>query len=75
MKELIGKVNLNKSSLSCKIVTDKTEQMKCFTDIGLKLAKKIPESFQTFESHMKNGSSEIEKKPLSINELKDAFFL
>ena len=45
-----------------------------FTDIGLKLAKKTPESSQPFESHMKKVSSEMENKPLSINELKDAFF-
>ena len=40
-----------------------------FTDIGLKLAKKIPELSQSFESYMKNVSSEMENKPLSINEL------
>ena len=45
-----------------------------FTDIGLKLAKKTPESSQPFESHMKKVSTEMENKPLSINELKDAFF-
>ena len=46
-----------------------------FTDIGLKLAKKIPESSQSFESYMKEVNSEMEDKPLSINELKDGFFL
>ena len=45
-----------------------------FTDIGLKLAKKIPESSQPFESFMKKVHSEMENKPLSINVLKDAFF-
>ena len=84
MKELIGKVKINKSSLPFKIVTNKTEILgetnlvnefnNFFTDIGLKLAKKIPESSQPFERYMKNVSSEIENKPLSFNELKMIFF-
>ena len=84
MKELIGKAKINKSSLSPKSVTDKTETLgetnianefnNFFTDICLKLAKKIPESSLSFESYMKNVSSEMEIKPLSINKLKDAFF-
>ena len=85
MKELIGKVKINNSSLPFKIITDKTEILgetnianefnNFFTDIGLELAKKIPKSFQPFESYMKKVSSEMENKPLSINELKDAFLL
>ena len=78
--------NLLASSKSpFKTVTDKTEIFgetnianelnNFFTDIGLELAGKIPESSQPFESYMKNVSSEMENKPLSINELKDAFFL
>ena len=84
MKELIGKFKINKSSLPFKTVSDKTEilgeanianEFKHFlTNIGLNLAKKIPEPSQTLESVMKNVSS-IEKKPLSVNELKDVFFL
>ena len=71
--------------LPFKIVTDKNgildetnianEFNNFFTDIGLKLAKKISESSQPFESYMRNIGSEIENKPLFINELKDAFFL
>ena len=85
MKEFIGKVKIKKSSQSFKIVTDKTEILgetnianefdNFSTDIGLKLAKKISESSQPFESYMENVNSEMENKPLSINELKDAFFL
>ena len=84
MKELIVKAKINKSSLPPKIVTDKTEILgetniakefnNFFSDAGLKLAKKIPESCRPFESYMKNVSSEMENKPLSINELKDTFF-
>ena len=54
MKELIDKVKIKKSSLPFKTVTDKTEILgkinvanefnNFFTDIGLKLAKKIPVS-------------------------------
>ena len=81
MKELICKVKIKKCSLHFKIVTDKTDILdenefdNFFTDIGLKLAKKIPESSQSFESYMKEVNSEMEDKPLSINELKDGFFL
>ena len=85
MKELIGKAKINKSSLPPKIVSDKTEILdetnianefnNFFTNIGLKLVKKIPQLSLHFESYMKNVSSEMENKPLSINELKDAFFL
>ena len=46
-----------------------------FTDIGLKLTKKIPESSQFFERYMKKVNSEMETKTLSINEFKDVFFL
>ena len=84
MKELTGIVKIKKSSLPFKIVTDKTETLgetnianefnNFFTDIGLKLAKKIPKSSQSFESYMKKVGSEKENKPLSISELKDAFF-
>ena len=84
MKELFGKVKINKSSLPFKIVTDKSEILdetditnefnNFFKDISLKLARKIPRSSQAFESCMKNVSSEMENKPLSINELKVFFF-
>ena len=52
MEELIGKVKIKKSSLPFKIVIDKTDIVgeknianefnNFVTDIGLKLAKKIP---------------------------------
>ena len=84
MKELISKVKIKESSLPFKVVIDKTEIRgeknianefnNLCTDIGLKLAKKIPQTSQPFESYMKKVNSEIENKPLSINELKDAFF-
>ena len=63
MKELIGEVKIKISSLPFKVVTDKTKILgekkhnefnNLFTDISLKLAKKIPESSQPFENYMKN---------------------
>ena len=85
MKEIIGKAKINKSFLPSKIVTDKTEILdetnivnefnNLFTNIDLKLDKKIQESSQPFESYMKNVSLEMENKSLSINELEDAIFL
>ena len=85
MKELIAKVKIKNSSLPFKIIIDKTDILygknianefnNFFTDIiGLKLTKKIPESSQPFESYKKKVNSEMENKPLSISELKDAFF-
>ena len=66
-------VKINKSPLPFKIVSSKTEILcgtditnelsDFFTDIGLKLDKKILESSLTFESYMKNVRSEMEKKP------------
>ena len=60
MKELIGKVKIKKSSLPYAIVIDETEILgeknratefnNFFTDIGLKLAKKIPESSQPLKA-------------------------
>ena len=85
MKELIDKVKIKNSSLPFKIIIDKTDILygknianefnNFFTDvIGLKLAKKIPESSQPFESYKKKVNSKMENKPLSISELKDTFF-
>ena len=57
MKELVGKIQIKKSSLHFKIVIDKTEILEkknianefnnFFSDIGLKLAKK-PQIIPTF---------------------------
>ena len=62
MKVLIEKAKINKSSLLPKTGTDKTEILgetyianefnNFFTDIGLKLINKIPESSLPFENYM-----------------------
>ena len=47
-----------------------------FTNIGQNLASQIPRSFKTFEtSYINKVNSMKDSKPLSINELKEAFFL
>ena len=62
MKVLIDKAKINKSSLLPKTGIDKTEILgetyianefnNFFTDIGLKLINKIPESSLPFENYM-----------------------
>ena len=84
MKEIIGKSKITKSSFPQKIIVDKTEIIgetniasqfnDFFTNIGPKLAEKIPQPSKSFETYMKNINSEMEKKPLTVNELKEAFF-
>ena len=44
------------------------------TNIGSKLASKIPSASTTFESHINKPDSIMETKEVSMNELKDAFF-
>ena len=45
-----------------------------FTNIGSKLASKIPNASKTFETYINKPNSIMETKRLSMNELKDAFF-
>ena len=45
-----------------------------FTYVGRKLASQIPKSSKTFETCINKVNLIMDSKPLSINELKDAFF-
>ena len=84
MKELIGKNKIYKSSFPQKIVIDATEIVgetkianefnNFFTNIGPKLAQKIPQPSRPFQSYMKTVNSELENKKVTTNELKEAFF-
>ena len=84
MKELIGKNKIYKSSFPQKIVIDTTEIVgetkianefhNFFTNIGPKLAQKIPQPSRPFQSYMKTVNYELENKKVTINELKEAFF-
>ena len=84
MKELIGKSGIDHSSLAQKIVIDKTEIFdetkianefnKFFINIGPKLAQKIPQPLKPFQSYMNRVNSEMENKPIIVNELKEALY-
>ena len=85
MKELIGKARNTKSSLSIKLVIEKKEVTEIkdiaeefnnfFTNVGPNLAKKVPNSSNSITSFLNETRSIMEKNSLSINELKEAFFL
>ena len=47
---------------------------KFFTNIGTDLANKIPNASKPFDSYITKANTSMESQPLSINELKDAFF-
>ena len=84
MKEVIGKSKLFHSTLPCKIVINKNVLIEgkhianafrnFFINIGLKLANNIPTATRSFKSYVQNTNETIKEKPITINELKDAFF-
>ena len=41
---------------------------------GLKSADDIPTTTRSFESYVQNTNETIKEEPITINELKDAFF-
>ena len=75
---------MNKLSLPQKIRVKKTgisdqekiatEFNRFFANVGLVLAKEIPESENTFESYLVKTSATMQHKSVSINELRIAFF-
>ena len=85
MKEIIGKAKLlHTSHLPQKITVSKinlsdkakvaSELNKFFANKGIELASKIPAAKTTFETYVETVNSTMDSNPLSINELKDAFF-
>ena len=84
MIELIGKVRLKSSNLPQKITDKKVDLFdqteiahefnSFFTNIGKNLANKIPNASTPFEYFVNKPDFVIETKPLSMNELKDAFY-
>ena len=84
MKELIGKIKLKSSNLSIRITVndvDIFDERKSgnefnafFTNIGSKLASKIPNTSTTLKSYINKPDYIMERKQLSMNESKDAFF-
>ena len=84
MKELVGKLKLKSSNLPIRITVNEVdifderkianEFNAFFTNIGNKLAFRIPNASTTFESHINEPDSTMETKRLLMNELKEAFF-
>ena len=81
---MIGKAKCNKKTFPRKVVTENkvvtnTEIIAkhfntFFTEIGHTLAKKIKTPPKTFETYLQKWNSLQPESPLTINELKDAFF-
>ena len=84
MKELIGKATLKSLNLPRKITVNKAdlfEQWKIahksnffFTNVGKNMANKIPKASTSFEYFVNKSKFVMETKPLSMNELKYAFY-
>ena len=84
MKEILGKCTTKSSTLLTKITVNKTDIFDTkeivdkfntfFTNIGTDLADKIPNASKGFDFYITNVNTSMESQPLSINELKDAFF-
>ena len=84
MKDIIGKSKIKLTNLPRKLTIKKVDVYNIpeiansfndfFTNIGQKLASQIPKSSKTFETYINKVSVIMNSKPLSINELKDAFF-
>ena len=84
MKELVEKIKLKSSNHPRRItvnwvgIFDERKiayEFNAFcTNIGSKLASKIPKSSTTFVSYINKPDSMMETKQLSMNELKDALF-
>ena len=84
MKELIGKVKFKSSNLPRKITVNKVDLLdqtkivhefnSFFTNVGKNLASKIPNASTPFEYFVNKSDFVMETKPLSINELKHAFY-
>ena len=84
MKELTGKSRIGKLSSPQKIVIDKIEIVgktktayefnKFFINLVPKLAHKIPQPLKRFESYTSKVNTGTENKPITVNELKEAFY-
>ena len=84
MKDIIGKSETKSANIPCKLTINKVNVYNKpeivntfndpFTNIGQGLASQIPKSSKTFETYINKVNVIMDSKPLSINELKDAFF-
>ena len=84
MTEVIGKSKLIPSTFPRNIVINRNiifeEKHSAntfnnfFINIGSKLADDIPTPTSSFESYVQNTNETMKEEPITINELKDAFF-
>ena len=84
IKEAIGKQKSSQHEFPSKIFVDQkiltnTKSIaenfnKFFTEVGPKLANEIVPPSASFKTYLSTCSNIQEEKPLSINELKDAFY-
>ena len=84
MKEILGKCSRKSSTLRTKITVNKTDVVEAkeiadesnnfFTNIGTDMANKIPNVSKRFDSYITKVNTSMESQPLSINELKVAFY-
>ena len=67
------KITVNKTDIfDTKKIAD--EFNKYFTNVGTDLANKIPNASKRFDLYITKVNTSMESQPLSINELKNAFF-
>ena len=84
MKEILGKCTTKPSTLPTKVTFNKTDIFDAakitdefnnfFTNIGTDLANKLRNTSKPFDSYLTKANTSMESQPLSINEMKDAFF-
>ena len=84
MKEILGKCTTKSLTIRTKITVSNTdifdtkkiadEFNKFFTNIETDLENKIPNASKRFDFYITKVNTSMESQPLSINELKDAFF-
>ena len=85
MKELIGKTRKSEPHLPGKLLINEQEVSgkveianefnTFFTNIGAELAKNIPNASRPFESYIKKVDTTMPTNSLTVNEVKETFFL
>ena len=85
MKELVGKIRKSEPHLLGKLLINKQEVSgkeemankfnTFFTNIDAELAKSIPDASRLFEIYIKKVDTTMPTDTLTINEVKQAFFL
>ena len=84
MKDIIGKSKTKSKNIPRKLIINKMDVYNkhktanafndFFENIGQKVASQIPKSPKIFERYINKVNVIMDSKPLSMNQLKDAFF-